>query len=180
MEDQNKTENSEQNIESIFDGNAELEQQVDGITEDPKTGLTGEEKEANKKEVYELDYSEFTALLDRCRDVAAMTATSRWKNKWQQMIERIKCAKNRLADLDSSSADDKKNKATISEVRFFMEQECHIAEELNTFIKDHPLFLPNNGATITAADFDYESGVLELVPIDSPKDCIAAYDFPHY
>jgi len=179
MEDENKTE-----IDSLFDGGEkkdltpeQIEEIAKGVTEDPETGLTGNESKEQEEVKYEADYSEYTTLLDAVRAVAEMTSTPRWKRKWATLVIKINEAKNEL--VIASGKDVHQRQQELIVCQFVMEQEVQPVEALNSFIKGNSLFVPRASA-LTAGYFDFETGTAELIPVDGPKDVIAEFGFPFF
>lgn len=172
-------------IDKMFDENKDgtmtqeqIEEITESVTEDPETGLTGNETKEQEEKKYEADYSEYTTLLNAARDVAEMTATPRWQRKWATLVQKIKEAKNEL--IEASGKDVHQRQQEIIVCRYVMEQEVQPIEALNSFIKNNSLFVPRGPDALTAAYFDFETGSASIVDAATPKDIIAEFEFPHF
>jgi len=180
MEDENTTE-----IDSLFDGQKgsdlspeQVEEIAEGVTEDVETKLTGNETKEQEEQKYEANYEEYNTLLEDAREVSEMTSTARWQRKWVLLAQKIKEAKNEL--IEASGKDVHQRQQEIIVCRDVMEQEIQIVEALNSFIKANSLFVPRGPSALTAAHIDLDTGVVSIIAIEGPGDCIAEFDFPHF
>jgi len=157
-----------------IDGTSNLTDEQKAITENL---MGGAEVSQNP-----IDTADYDRLLKACQDAEQMTCLPAWQGHYSDMVTQIKKSKALLAEC--KGCDVKKYQEAIAAYKYLIMKQVEKAELLNSYIKDHPLFVIAESDRLIGADFCFETGTLTTFSVSNKskgrRKLTGAFDFPLY
>lgn len=157
-----------------IDGTSDLNEEQSNIVDNLMEGA-----EVSQDPV---DTADYDRMLKSCQDAEQMTCLPAWQAMYADIVQCISTAKAKLVDCKGSEV--KTYQEAIKAYKYLIMKQVDKAEILNSYIKNHPLFVIAESDKLIGADFDFETGKLTTSSISNKakgrKKLIGSFDFPLY